>query len=160
MHIPDRGSGHSSWPRPGVLETERILTRPVRAVSLRRSMCPPSASYLPFPTVGIFTAARNGRLPARGGVRASFLQRSCSPMRVRTETKLQRPMQPPAGSRLQNSQRSRSPLPETNRRFIIVTARIDQCNSTFRDDANRSLCKPNGLRFASNSGSFRTVMRT
>jgi hypothetical protein len=25
-------------------------------------MCPPSASYLPFPTAGIFTAARNGRI--------------------------------------------------------------------------------------------------
>ena len=39
---------------------EPFLTRIVRAVSLRRAMCPPSASYLPFPTAGIFTATRNG----------------------------------------------------------------------------------------------------
>jgi len=80
--------------------------------------------------------------------------RSVSPLRVPDKRKLLKSMQPLQQSHSRNSQRSRSPLPETNRRFIFVTARIDQCISTFRDDANRSLCKPNGLRFASNSGGF------
>ena len=41
-------------------------------------------------------------------------------------------MQPPAGSRLQNSQRSRSPLPETNRGVIIGTAVLRASTNVFQ----------------------------
>ena len=38
MNIPDRGSGHSSWPKPGVLETEPFMRRVVRADPQHRTM--------------------------------------------------------------------------------------------------------------------------
>ena len=41
-------------------------------------------------------------------------------------------MQSPAGSRLQNSQRSRSPLPETNRGVIIGTAVLRASTNVFQ----------------------------